>query len=85
MVPRKIHFIWIGGGAVTSEVATFVTWWRKLMPEYELVVWDKTKYEAIPDKPQYALDAYRQGKWAFVCDWLRAYVLPVGGINLVHT
>lgn len=75
MIPRKIHFIWIGGGAVTSEVATFVTWWRKLMPEYELVVWDKTKYEAIPDKPQYALDAYRQGKWAFVCDGLRAYVL----------
>lgn len=36
MIPRKIHFIWIGGGAVTSEAATFVLWWKRLMPDYEL-------------------------------------------------
>lgn len=75
MIPRKIHFIWIGGGAVTREAATFVLWWKKLMPNYQLIVWDKDRYESIPDKPQYAIDAYRQRKWAFVCDWLRAYVL----------
>ncbi|HBE54713.1 MAG TPA: hypothetical protein DDW22_01240 [Prevotellaceae bacterium] len=75
MIPRKIHFIWIGGEAVTSEAATFVLWWRRLMPDCQLVVWDKARYEAIPGKPRYALDAYAQRKWAFVCDWLRAYVL----------
>lgn len=45
------------------------------MPDCQLVVWDKARYEAIPGKPRYALDAYAQRKWAFVCDWLRAYVL----------
>ena len=75
MIPRKIHFIWIGGGAVTSQAATFVLWWRKLMPDYQLVVWDKIRYEAIADKPRYAEEAYAKRKWAFVCDWLRAYVL----------
>ncbi len=50
MIPRKIHFIWIGGGAVTSEVAAFVLWWRRLMPDYQLIVWDKARYETIPGK-----------------------------------
>lgn len=79
MIPRKIHFIWIGGGAVTSQAATFVLWWRKLMPDYQLVVWDKSRYETIEDKPRYVEEAYAERKWAFVCDWLRAYVLYKDG------
>lgn len=60
---------------MTCEVATFVLWWKKLMPDYQLQVWDKSRYEEISNKPQYVQEAYRQKKWAFVCDWLRAYVL----------
>lgn len=55
--------------------------WKKYLPEYELRLWDEDNFDLniVP----YVKEAYEAGKFAFVTDYVRLYVLfNFGGIYL---
>ena len=55
--------------------------WKKYLPEYELRLWDEDNFDVnvVP----YVKEAYEAGKYAFVTDYVRLYVLfNFGGIYL---
>jgi hypothetical protein len=81
MIPKKIHYCWLSGEKIPHDIKKCIESWKKIMPEYELVLWDKNKFdiESIP----FVSEAYRARKWAFAADYIRLYAIYTeGGIYL---
>ena len=58
-----------------------ISTWKKLLPEYELRLWDETSFDV--DSSDFVREAYRAGKFAFVSDYVRLCALKeYGGIYL---
>lgn len=55
--------------------------WKKNCPDYEVVRWDESNFDV--NYNQFTQDAYKAGKWAFVSDVARLYIVyHHGGIYL---
>lgn len=73
MIPRKIHFIWVGDQPKPDLVLKCMNSWRKFLPNFELIEWGNEEFHKI--KNRYAEQAFANKKWAFVSDYIRLYAL----------
>lgn len=81
MIPKKIHYCWFGGKAKPQSVLDCIESWRKYCPDYEIVEWNEANFDIHINT--YCEQAYSLGKWAFVSDVVRVYVLCTqGGIYM---
>ena len=81
MIPKIIHYVWVGDKEKPEEVLKCIESWKKYCPDYEFVEWNNEKFEKI--KNLYSQQAYESKKWAFVSDYIRLYALyNYGGIYL---
>ena len=81
MIPKKIHYIWLGGNSLPPLAKKCLSSWRKFMPDYEIVRWDESNLDF--SFCEYACEAYKSKKWAFVSDYARFKILyEQGGIYL---
>ncbi len=81
MIPKKIHYCWLSGEEVPLQLQECMNSWRKVMPDYEIICWDKNKFE-IESVP-FVAEAFKVKKWAFASDYLRLHALYTeGGIYL---
>jgi mannosyltransferase OCH1-like enzyme len=79
MIPRKIHYIWLGS-KISSEVELCITSWKKYLINYEFILWDETN---IPQEIYFVNYMISKKKWAFASDYLRFHILyHYGGIYL---
>jgi mannosyltransferase OCH1-like enzyme len=62
-----------------EDQAEYVAGWIRLLPEYEIKLWDENNYNVY--KIPYTSEAYKAKKYAFVSDYARFYILyQYGGI-----
>lgn len=81
LIPKIIHFIWLGDKNYTELVEKCIASWEKKLPDYKLMKWDDSNID-IKDCI-YATEAYEEKKYAFVSDYVRLKVLyEYGGIYL---
>jgi hypothetical protein len=81
MIPKIIHYCWFGGSVVPEKEQMCIASWHKFCKDYEIRKWDENNFDIT--KNQYAHDAYRNKKWAFVSDYARMDILYAhGGIYL---
>ena len=81
MIPKKIHYIWVGGNEMPDFIKKCIKSWEKYCPDYEIIRWDETNLDI--HKYKYAFDAYQNKKWAFFSDVHRFDILKThGGIYL---
>ncbi len=81
MIPKIIHYIWLGGNPLPAITEKCIESWRIYCPDYEIIRWDETNLNI--NKYQFAKDAYDAKKFAFVSDVLRTDILyEHGGIYL---
>ena len=81
MIPYKIHYCWFGGGDIPQRERRCIESWKKLMPEFELVLWDEKRFDV--NAVGFTKEAYKMKKYAFVSDYVRLYALiNEGGIYL---
>ena len=81
MIPKVIHYIWLGHNPMPKVVKKCLKSWEKFCPDYEIKRWDETNLDLNICK--YAKDAYDAKKWAFASDFFRFYILQKeGGIYL---
>lgn len=81
MIPKKIHYIWLGDKPKTDLVLKCIASWEKLLPDYEIIEWDDNDLKNINN--DYVSEAISAKKWAFASDYLRLYALyHHGGIYL---
>lgn len=73
MIPKIIHYCWFGGNPLSKDSERYIESWRKYLPDYEIRKWDETNFDvnAIP----YIKEAYACGKYAFVSDYARFWIL----------
>lgn len=79
-VPKTIHYVWVGGNKPTPLMHRCLASWKRFAPEYTVRLWNE---ENIPMNHPYVTAMYAKGKWAFVSDYVRFWVLErEGGIYL---
>lgn len=79
MIPKIIHYCWFGGKPKPTSVLRCIDSWRKYCPDYEVKEWNEGNFDVyvLP----YTRDAYQAGKYAFVSDVARFWVLyQEGGV-----
>lgn len=81
MIPKKIHYIWVGGKPLNQLAEKCIASWKKYCPDYEIIRWDETNFDI--NQNQYCKEAYENKKWAFVSDYIRMKVLyEEGGVYM---
>lgn len=81
MIPKKIHYIWLGDKPKPALVLKCLDSWRKNLPDYEIIEWGNDAISHIDN--QYLQEAFYHQKWAFASDILRLHILyHQGGIYL---
>lgn len=81
MIPKKIHYVWVGGAEKSSDIKRCMDTWKKHLSDYEIIEWNENNFDM--DSHPYIKTAYEQKKWAYVSDYIRAYVIyHEGGIYL---
>ena len=79
MIPKIVHYCWFGRGELTPLAKKCIASWRLFFPGYEIKEWNEDNFDVniIP----YTADAYKAGKYAFVSDYARFWVLyHFGGV-----
>lgn len=81
MIPKKIHYCWLSGEDMPFSIQKCINSWKEIMPEYEIVLWDKNRFN--PKSVSFVEEACKEKKWAFASDYIRAYALYMeGGIYM---
>ena len=81
MIPKKIHYVWVGGKEKPADIVRCMNTWDKHLKGYEIVEWNEDNFD-IESHP-FTKSAYAAKKWAYVSDYIRAYVIyNEGGIYL---
>ncbi|CDH34203.1 glycosyltransferase family 32 protein [Xenorhabdus bovienii] len=81
MIPKKIHYVWVGDKPKPKFVSDCIETWKKSLPDYEIIEWNNDSLKNI--KNNYMEEAFINKKWAFVSDYIRLYALyHEGGIYL---
>ena len=82
MIPKKIHFCWLGGNKKPRFLKKYIRSWKKYCPDYEIFEWNESNLD-ISSFPLYTRQAYEQKKWAFVTDYIRLWIVyNYGGVYL---
>lgn len=79
MIPKVIHYCWFGRNPLPKMAVKCIASWKKYLPEYEIKEWNEDSFDVniIP----YTKDAYADGKYAFVSDYARFWILyHYGGV-----
>lgn len=80
-IPKVIHYCWFGGRELPSLSKRCIASWKKYCPDYEIREWNETNFDV--NRIPYTCQAYQSGKYAFVSDYARFYVLEqFGGIYM---
>jgi hypothetical protein len=79
MIPKTIHYCWFGGKAKPHSVIRCIESWKKICPEYKIKEWNERNFDV--NITPYTRDAYKTGRYVFVSDYARFYVLyQEGGV-----
>jgi hypothetical protein len=80
-IPKKIHYVWVGGKEKPKDIKKCMDSWKKHLNGYEIIEWNESNFD-ISSHP-FCTAAYEAKKWAYVSDYIRAYVIyNEGGIYL---
>lgn len=80
-IPKKIHYIWIGGNPLPEEFQKNIDTWKKYNPDYEIICWNEKNYDF--KKCDYVREAYEAKQWAFASNYARLDIVQeYGGIYL---
>jgi hypothetical protein len=73
MIPKVIHYCWFGRGPLPPLAQKCIASWKKFLPGFKIKEWNEDNFDVniLP----YTADAYRAGKYAFVSDYARFWVL----------
>ena len=87
MIPKIIHYIWLGGKPLPELAEQCIASWQKHMPDWQIMRWDETTLQkpncCLQQMPLYVQQAYAARKFAFVSDYIRLWALEqYGGLYM---
>lgn len=85
MIPKKVHYIWLGGRPKDKLTEICLLTWKDKMPEYELIEWNESNLDLdkIAAENEYFAECRKRKLYAFMADYLRIKILyEQGGIYI---
>ncbi len=81
MIPKIIHLCWFSNEPYPVEIKVCLETWKRILPDYQIKVWDYAKAKAIGCS--FVDEALEARKWAFAADVVRFYaVYHEGGVYM---
>lgn len=78
-IPKVIHYCWFGGNPLPKLAEKCIASWRSYFPDYEIKEWNESNFDV--NMIRYTSEAYKNGKYAFVSDFARFWILyQYGGL-----
>lgn len=77
MIPKIIHYTWFSGEQYPKEVQECISSWKRVLPDYELRLWDLDAIKNIDSV--FLKEALEVKKWAYAADFVRLYALYYEG------
>ena len=84
MIPKVLHYIWLGSHPLTPLAQQCLLSWQKHMSDWQIMRWDESNFD-IAAAPLYVRQAYETRKFAFVSDYVRLWALEQYGGVYVDT
>jgi len=82
MIPKIIHYCWLGGNSLPELEQRCLASWHEHMPDWEYKWWNEETFD-IAAAPLYVRQAYEARKYAFVSDYVRLWALEkFGGLYM---
>ena len=85
MIPKIIHYIWLGGKPKPNVVNICINSWREKLSDYEIIEWNEKnlKLDEISSKNKFFSECRKRKLWAYMADYLRLWILyQYGGIYI---
>lgn len=77
MIPKVINYCWFGRNPKPEVVLRCIESWKTNCKGYKIIEWNEDNFDF--SDCQYAVDAYKNKKWAFVSDYARIKILADNG------
>lgn len=79
VIPKKIHYIWIGDKELPGEDRRNIEGWRRFCPDYEICLWNEENYDFHGNR--YVHEAIMNRQYMYATDYVRKDILyRYGGI-----
>ena len=65
MIPKIIHYVWVGGNPLTPLAEKCIETWKKYCPDFKIMEWNEQNYDCT--KIPYMREAYETKKMGFCC------------------
>lgn len=85
MIPKKIHYIWLGKNKKDRASQICINSWKANLTDYELIEWneDNLPLDEIAANNRFFSYCRKYKLWAFMSDYLRLWILyREGGIYM---
>lgn len=95
MIPKIIHYCWLGSAPLPELAKRCIALWKKYMPEWKYMEWTEASLSQalsplkggegcwLDYMPTYVKQAYEAKKYAFVSDYVRLWALEqYGGLYM---
>ena len=81
MIPKSIHYIWIGSNPLPELALKCIRSWKEKCPDYEIMLWNEDNLNI--DECLFTRQAYEKKKYGFVTDYFRLKIVyEHGGVYL---
>jgi mannosyltransferase OCH1-like enzyme len=82
MIPKLVHYVWVGPNPYPEDARQRLEGWRRLLPDYRFMLWSE---ENIDFSSLFVRQAYGVGAYNRVCNYARMAALEnFGGIYMDH-
>lgn len=82
MIPKIVHYVWVGPSPFPQDAQQRVATWRRLLPDYQFMFWHEG---TIDFTPRFIQQAYGVGAYNRVANYARFAALErFGGIYMDH-
>jgi len=82
MIPKIVHYVWLGGKELNPLGQKCLASWEKYLPGWEIRRWDESN---SPVDHPFVRKMLREGKYAFASDYVRLHALVQQGGLYVDT
>lgn len=85
MIPKTIHYIWLGGRPKSKLTEVCINTWKRNLPDYRIIEWNERNIDLanLCNENRFLRRCVELKLWAFVSDYLRLWILEnQGGIYL---
>lgn len=81
MIPKVIHYVWLGKNDKPNFVNACIVSWKEKMPDYKIIEWneDNIDIEKIRKENKFFNECYKRKMYAYMADYIRLKVLYENG------